>query len=42
VVEANKTSNPTCRLGKEDGFTVAVPEQAIDEQAIMELLADIA
>lgn len=29
-----------CRVGKEDGFTVAVPAQPIDERAIGELLAD--
>ena len=29
-----------CRLAKEDGFTVAVPGQPINEKAIEELLAD--
>ena len=31
---------PTCRLTKQDGFTVAIPGQPIDEQGIKELLAD--
>lgn len=29
-----------CRLAKEDGFTVVVPGQPINEKAIEELLAD--
>ncbi len=31
---------PKCRLAKEDGFTVVIPNQPINEQAIEELLAD--
>ncbi len=33
-------ANPKCRLAKEGGFTVVVPSQPINEQAIKELLAD--
>jgi hypothetical protein len=40
AVELAKPAVPTCRLVKEDGFTVAVPDQPIDEQTIKELLAD--
>jgi hypothetical protein len=40
VVESGESSNPKCRLAKEDGFTVAVPGQPINEHAIRELLAD--
>jgi hypothetical protein len=40
LVAASAPTNPTCRLAKEDGFTVAVPEQSIDENAIKELLTD--
>ena len=40
LVEFGKMLAPTCRVGKEDGFTVAVPGQPIDEGAIDELLAD--
>jgi hypothetical protein len=39
-VISEKVPNLTCRLGNEDGFTVAVPGQPIDERAINELLAD--
>ena len=40
LVAPTNVGNPTCRLDKEDGFTVAVPGQPIDERAIDELLAD--
>jgi hypothetical protein len=40
VVKAKVPADPKCRIAKEDGFTVAVPEQPIDEAAIKELLAD--
>jgi hypothetical protein len=33
-------SAPKARLAKEDGFTVVVPQQPINEQAIRDLLAD--
>jgi hypothetical protein len=32
--------NLKCRLAKEDGFTVVVPGQPINEEAIKKLLAD--
>jgi hypothetical protein len=32
--------NLKCRLAKEDGFTVVVPGQPVNEPAIKELLAD--
>ena len=35
-----KLARLKCRLAKEDGFTVAVPGQPINEPAIKELLAD--
>lgn len=35
-----KPAHLKCRLAKEDGFTVAVPGQPINEHAIEELLAD--
>jgi hypothetical protein len=35
-----KPAHPKCRLAKEDGFTVVVPGQPINERAIKELLAD--
>ncbi len=38
VVEPKEPAK--CRLAKEDGFTVVVPGQPINEQAINELLAD--
>ena len=40
VVKEPASARPGCRLAKEDGFTVVVPEQPIDEQAIKELLAE--
>jgi len=40
VVEPRETSPQKCHLAKEDGFTVVVPGQPINEQAITELLAD--
>ncbi len=40
VVKRADAGNLKCRLAKEGGFTVAVPGQPIDEQAIKELLAD--
>ena len=40
AVDSAETTAPTCRLTEEDGFSVAVPNQPIDEQAIRELLAD--
>jgi len=39
-VKTTATANPKCRLVKEAGFTVVVPEQPINEEAIRELLAD--
>jgi hypothetical protein len=40
AVHSAESARPQCRLAKEDGFTVAVPGQPINEQAIKELLAD--
>jgi hypothetical protein len=40
VVKPTDAANLRCRLAKEDGFTIAVPGQLINEQAIKELLAD--
>lgn len=40
VVKPMDPANLKCRLAKEDGFTVVVPGQPINEQAIKELLAD--
>jgi hypothetical protein len=40
TVVRREIASPTCRIEKEQGFTVAVPEQPIDEAAIKELLAD--
>jgi hypothetical protein len=34
------SARPKSRLTKEDGFTVVVPRQPINERAIMELLSD--
>jgi hypothetical protein len=34
VVKRAESGNLKCRLAKEDGFTVVVPGQPIDEQAI--------
>jgi hypothetical protein len=42
AVKEATTEVPICRLVKEDGFTVVVPGQPIDEQGIKELLADLA
>jgi hypothetical protein len=38
AVQPNEPTIPKCHLAKEDGFTVVVPGQPIDEQAIKELL----
>jgi hypothetical protein len=35
-----EVANLKCRVAKEDGFTVVVPGQPINEPAIQELLAD--
>ena len=40
MVKPAQQARSKCRLAKEDGFTVVVPGQPIDEQAIKELLAD--
>jgi hypothetical protein len=40
AVKPKEALSPKCRLAKEGGFTVVVPAQPIDEQAIKELLAD--
>ncbi len=40
AVKPGASVTPTCRLANEDGFPVAVPNQPIDEQAIIELLAE--
>ena len=40
LVGASAPPSPTCIPAKEGGYTVAVPEQPIDELAINELLAD--
>ena len=40
VVETGQPVHPNCRVAKEDGFTVVVPGQPINEPAIKELLAD--
>jgi hypothetical protein len=40
LIGPTKMPELKCRLGKEGGFTVAVPGQSIDERAIDELLAD--
>ena len=40
AVMPTQETNPKCRLAKEDGFTVVVPGQPINEPAIKELLAD--
>jgi hypothetical protein len=40
LVQPAAPKEPTCRLEEEGGFTVAVPDQTIDEGAIQELLAD--
>ena len=40
VVEPKTPTRTQCRLSDENGFTVVVPEQPIDERAIQELLAD--
>jgi hypothetical protein len=39
-VKPTEAASLKCRLTKEDGFTVAVPGQPINESAIMELLTD--
>jgi hypothetical protein len=40
VIKSAEPARPRCRLAKENGFTVVVPEQPINEPAIRELLAD--
>jgi len=40
VVQPAAPVNPKCRLAKEGGFTVVVPGQPINEQAIKQLLVD--
>ena len=40
VVEPTRRPPQKCRLAKEDGFTVIVPGQPINEDAIKELLAE--
>ena len=40
IVKSAEPAKPTCRVGKEKGFTVVVPGQPINEAAIKELLAD--
>ena len=40
VVKPVEPAAPKCRLAKARGYTVVVPGQPIDEQAIKELLAD--
>ncbi len=41
VVKRAAGANLKCRLAKEDGFTVVMPAQPINEQAIKERLADL-
>ena len=40
VIERGEPPRLECRLAKEDGFTVVVPGQSINEHVIEELLAD--
>lgn len=40
AVNPNEAVEPACLISKEDGYTVAVPKQPIDEEAIKELLAE--
>jgi len=40
AVKPTEAANLKCRLAKEDGFTIVVPGQPINEPAIKELLAD--
>ena len=40
AVTRTQAANPKCRLAKENGFTVVVPGQPINEPAIKELLAE--
>ena len=40
VVKPIEEANLKCRVTTENGFTVVVPEQPIDESAIKEMLAD--
>jgi len=40
LVGPSGIDEPTCRLAKEEGFTVAAPDQPINEHAIKELLDD--
>jgi len=39
-IDQAASAHPTFRLAREDGFTVVIPNQPINEQAIKELLAD--
>jgi hypothetical protein len=40
AVQSSKAPAAKCRVTKVDGFTVVVPGQPINEQAVKELLAD--
>jgi hypothetical protein len=40
AIQSAETAHPKCRLAKENGFTVVVPQQPINELAIKELLTD--
>jgi hypothetical protein len=40
AIKSAEPTHPQCRLAKENGFTVVVPQQPIDELAIKELLVD--
>jgi hypothetical protein len=40
AIKSTEAANLKCRVAKEDGFTVVVPGQPINEPAIKELLAD--
>ena len=40
LIEPKEPPSLECHLAKEDGFTVVVPEQPINEHAIGEILAD--
>jgi hypothetical protein len=40
AIKSAEPAHPQCRLAKENGFTVVVPQQPINELVIKELLAD--
>lgn len=40
IVKPAEPPRPKCRVRKESGFTVVVPRQPINEDAIRELMAD--